>query len=220
MKDRELNEILKRAAVPDRAADYWERFPSQVAAGIKRRSQHARTEKSADAPVAGVAEEGNAWAWVSTFRSLVSRPAFIVAVAAICLAVGFGVGTWKGQRPPGKDAQLAEARKYFHELEALFPNQLQGIVFDQQGTHLVLAPEPKLPASPPLYLKVCGPKGCQRFVTFSGQQIHVNGDVCDVLVDHQGNVLVVGQETLWSDTRGAVRNGPYQIEAKALQANL
>ena len=121
---------------------------------------------------------------------------------------------------PGKDSQLAEARKYFHELEALFPNQLQAIVFDQQGTHLVLAPEPNLPASPPLYLKICGPKGCQRFVTFSGQQIRVNGDVCDVLADRQGNVLVVGQETLWADAKAAVRSGPYQIEARALETNL
>ena len=84
----------------------------------------------------------------------------------------------------------------------------------------MLAPEPNLPASPPLYLKICGPKGCQRFVTFSGQQIRVNGDVCDVLVDHQGNVLVVGRETLWSDAKAAARIGPYQIEARALETTL
>ena len=133
---------------------------------------------------------------------------------------GVVLGSWKGHRSPGKDPQLAEARKYFHELEVLFPNQLQAIVFDQQGTHLVLAPEPNLPASPPLYLKICGPKGCQRFVTFSGQQIRVNGDVCDVLVDHQGKVLLVGQETLWSDAKASVKRGPYRIEARALEATL
>src|ERR1035441_5621913 len=220
MNNEELNEVLKRSAVPERKADYWERFPSQVTAEIKRRGQHARAAKSAVAPVAGMAVEGNAWAWACSLRSLVSKPAFVLGVAAICLAVGFVLGSWKGQLPPGKDAQLAEARKYFRELDALFPNQLQAIVFDQQGPHLVLAPEANVPASPPLYLKICGPNGCQRFVTFSGQQIRVNGDVCDVLVDHQGKVLVVGQETLWSDARGAVRSGPYQIEARALEANL
>ena len=220
MKDTELNDVLKRAAVPERKADYWERFPRQVTAEIKRRGQHARAEKRADAPVPAVADGSSAWMWVGVFRALVSRPAFVLGVAAVCLAVGFVLGSWRGQRPSGQDSQLAEARKYFHELEALFPNQLQGIVFDQQGTHLVLAPEPNLPASPPLYLKVCGPQGCQRFITFSGQQIRVNGDVCDVLVDHQGKVLVVGQETLWSDARGAVRRGPYQIEAKVLEASL
>jgi hypothetical protein len=158
--------------------------------------------------------------WASAFRFLLSKPAVALGVAVACLALGFVLGSWRGQYSPGKDAQLAEARKYFHELEALFPNQLQAIVFDQQGTHLVLAQEANLPASPPLYLKICGPKGCQRFVTFSGQQIRVNGDVCDVLVDHRGNVLVVGQETLWSDAKAATRRGPYQIEARALEAAL
>ena len=56
-KDTELNEVLKSAAVPERGADYWERFPSQVTAEIDRRRQHARAEKSADTalpgPVAG-----------------------------------------------------------------------------------------------------------------------------------------------------------------------
>jgi hypothetical protein len=220
MKDTKLNEVLRRAAVPERKADYWERFPSRVTAEIERRRQNARAEKRADAPVPAVADGSTTWTWATAFRAFVSRRAFVLGVAAVCLAVGFVLGSWRGLRPSGQDAQLAEARKYFHELEALFPNQLQAIVFDQQGTHLVLAPEPNLPVSPPLYLKICGPQGCQRFITFSGQQIRVNGDVCDVLVDHQGKVLVVGQETLWSDARGAVRRGPYQIEAKVLEASL
>ena len=220
MKDRELNEVLKRAAVPERKADYWERFPSQVTAEIKRRGQHARAEKRADAPVPAMADGSITWTWATAFRAFVSRPAFVLGVAVVCLAVGFALGSWRGQRSSGQDAQLAEARKYFHELEALFPNQLQTIVFDQQGTHLVLAPEPNLPVSPPLYLKICGPKGCQRFITFSGQQIRVNGDVCDVLVDHQGHVLVVGQETLFADAKATTKTGQYQVEARALEANL
>jgi hypothetical protein len=220
MKDRELNEVLKRAVVPERKADYWERFPSQVTAEIERRRQHARAARSADAPVPAVADDRTTWTWAAAFHSLGGKPAFAIGVAVVCLALGFVLGSWRGQRSPGTDSQLMEARKYFHELEALFPNQLQAIVFDQQGTHLMLAPEPNLPASPPLYLKVCGPKGCQRFVTFSGQQIPVNGDVCDVLVDRQGHVLVVGRETLWSDAKGAARSGPYQVEARALEATL
>ena len=210
MKDKELNEVLKRAAVPERGEEYWERFPSQVTAEIERRRQHLRAADAGD----------RTWAWTGALRSFFGKPAFALGVAAICLALGFGLGSWNGHRSPGKDTQLAEARKYFRELDALFPHQLQAIVFDQQGTLLMLAPEPNLPASPPLYLKICGPKGCQRYVTFSGQQIHVNGDLCDVLVDHQGKVLVVGQETLWSDAKAAVRSGPYQIEARALEANL
>jgi hypothetical protein len=139
-------------------------------------------------------------------------------VAAICLALGFALGSRSGHRTSGTDPQFAEARKYFHELEGLFPNQLQAIVFDQQGTHLVLAQKANLPASPPLYLKICGPdKGCRRFVTFSGQQIEVNGELCDVLADGQGKVLLVGRQLLWSGSQAGHRMGPYRVEARPLE---
>jgi len=220
MRDRELNEVLKRVAVPERGEDYWERFPSQVAAEIKRRRQHSRAVRSADAPVLDAADGSSMWSWASAFLALVRKPAFVLTVAAVCLALGFVLGSWKGLPAPGKDSQLAEAREYFHELEALFPHQLQAIVFDQQGTHLVLAPEPNLPASPPLYLKVCGPKGCQRFVTFSGQQIRVNGDVCDVLAEGRGGVLLVGRQLLWAGAQSSEARGGYRIEAQTLEAHL
>ena len=132
----------------------------------------------------------------------------------------FFLGFWRGQRSLSDDPQLAAARKYFHEIEALFPNQVQAIVFDQRGTQLVLAQEPNVPASPPLYLKVCGPKGCQRFVTFSGQQIRVNGDVCDVLADGRGEVLLVGRQLLWSGSKAVAASGGYQVEARALENHL
>ena len=219
MKDTELNEVLRRAAVPERRADYWERFPSQVTAEIERRQQCARTENNPRAPGVAVVEGGTAWAWVSAFRSLFRKPTSALGVTVVCLTLGLVLGSWNGHRSPGKDPQVTEARKYFHELEALFPNQLQAIVFDQQGAHLVLAPEPNLPASPPLYLKICGPEGCQRFVTFSGQQISVNGEVCDVLSDHHGNVLVVGRQLAWSGSKASARSGQYQIEARALEGS-
>ena len=220
MKDTELNEVLKRASVPKRGEDYWARFPSQVAAEIERRRQFTRAERSMDA--SGTAEDdgGTTWSWAFAFRSLGAKPVFVVAVAAVCLLLGFVFGSWKGTLSPDGDSQLAEARKYFHELETLFPDQLQAIVFDQQGTHLVLAPTADVPASPPLYLRISGPEGSRRVVTFSGQQIRVNGEVCDVLVNHQGKVLVVGQETLWSDAKVAIKGGAFRIEARALEANL
>ena len=210
----------KRVAVPERGADYWERFPGQVAAEIERRKQAALAEKSADAGVRTMTDPNNAWSWATALRCLASKPAFALAVAAVCLTLGFVLGSWREQRSPGDDPQLAEAQQYFREIQRLFPHQLQAIVFDQQGAHLVLAQEPNLPASPPLYLKICGPRGCQRFVTFSGQQIRVNGEVCDVLSDHQGNVLVVGRQLLWSGSKAGARSGQYQIEARALENRL
>jgi hypothetical protein len=220
MKDMELNEVLKRAAVPERGADYWERFPARVTAEIDRRKQESCAERSLPGAPRKAASVSNHWSWASVVRSLGGKPAFALGLATACVALGFVLGFWKGPRSPVNEPQLAEVRKYFREIEALFPNQLQAIIFDQQGTHLVLTREPNLPASPPLYLKVCGPKGCQRFVTFSGQQIQVNGEVCDVLADHEGNVLLVGRQLLWSGSRAVARSGPYQIEARALETTL
>jgi len=218
MIDRELKEVLKRATVPEREADYWEHFPERVRAEIQRRNQAAGAQRSPGVPGSAGISAGAAWSWASVWRLLGSKPAFALGAAAVYLALGLLVGFWKGHRAPGDDPQLAAVRKYFHEIEALFPNQLQAIIFDERGTHLALAREPNLPASPPLYLRICGPDGCQRFITFSGQQIRVNGEVCDVLADHQGNVLLVGPQMVWSSAQAGPKAGRYTIEARPLQA--
>ena len=43
MNDKELNEVLKRATVPEREPDYWERFPGRVIGEIERRTRSAST---------------------------------------------------------------------------------------------------------------------------------------------------------------------------------
>jgi hypothetical protein len=257
MKDAELNEILKRATVPERGGDYWEQFPGRVMVEMERRNRQAGAEKNAatitvatkarpggtgripsppleerarerrpfvtkslcrNGRVPAAPDASDEWSWATALRALRAKPALALGVATLCLALGFVLSLWKGQRSPAGDPQLATARKYFQEIEALFPNQLQAIVFDEQGTHLVLAREPNLPASPPLYLRICGPKGCQRFVTFSGQQILINGDICDVLTDGRGGVLLVGRQLVWSSDQARAGSGPYRIEAKPLEA--
>lgn len=216
MKDAELNEVLQRARVPEREAGYWEQFPGRVTGEIKRRGQDALADKSVGVAARSVSDAGAAWHWASVYRFLRTKAAFAVGLAAVCLMAGFFLGLWKGRSSPGSDLQLADVRKYYHEIEALFPNQLQAIVFDQKGTHLVLAQEPNLPASAPLYLKICGPEGCERFVTFSGQQIRLNGEVCEVLTDGEGNVLLVGHKMVWSSAQAVAKAGRYRIEAQPL----
>lgn len=213
MNDTELNDVLKRATVPERGTDYWEQFPTRVTAELERRRQNVRTQRSPDVAVRPVTNRGYWWSCASALRSLGSRPAFALGVAVICVALGLVLGLWRGQRLPGSDPQLAAARKYFREIEALFPNQLQAIVFDERGTQLVLAQEPNLPASAPLYLKICGPRGCQRFVTFSGQQIRVKGDSFEVLVDAKGHVLLVGNKLVWTSADTSARIGEYRFAA-------
>jgi hypothetical protein len=218
--DKELNEVLKRAAVPERRGDYWERFPGRTMAEIERRSEAGQAERGLDTSLRARSERSDGWSWTTLLRPLVSRSAIAIGAAAVCLTLGFVLGFWRGHGSPGSDPQFAEARKCFQEIQGLFPHQLQAIVFDQQGAHLVLAQKADVPASPPLYLKICGPGGCQRFVTFSGQQIRFNGEECDVLSDHEGNVLVVGQQSLWASSQAGTRSGQYQLEARVLESRL
>jgi hypothetical protein len=205
MNDDKLNEILKSASVPERAGEYWEKFPGRVIAKLHWRKQNAEARQFARPRASG-------------FRFL-RLPVFGAGLAVACILLGFGVGFWKGRQSIAPErAQLAEALKCYREIAGLFPNQIQSIVFDQKGAHLVLAEQPNVPASTPLYVKICGSAGCQRFVTFSGQQIQVNGDTFDVLVDRRGDVMVVGAQSVWSSSEPLQSVGGYRIEARPLPA--
>jgi hypothetical protein len=99
----------------------------------------------------------------------------------------------------------------------MFPQQIRSIAFDQQGARLTLAETADVPVSPALYVRIIGPGGCENFVTFSGQQIRVNGDVFEVLVDRRGGILLVGEEVVWSSAMGKAEAGIYRIAAKRLE---
>jgi hypothetical protein len=198
MNNQDLHEVLKSVSVPDQPPEYWAEFPQRVSRQLRRPEQRAQGFES---------------------RRVAKRfvPAWGIGLALVCVVIAWAFGFWSRKHSPASAQQLAQERKYFREIEALFPNQVQAITFDQQGAHLVLAPEPNVPSSPALYLKICGAEGCQRFITFSGQQIRINGDACEVLVDRQGAVLLVGRDFLWSSSAKAGEKALYRIEAKPLE---
>ncbi len=208
MTNHELDEILKAAPAPSRTPEYWAAFPKQV-------MHHLRQAPASAPEAAGPRPQTftTARRWTTALRT---HPAFAFGLAAACLAVGLFIGLHYGRPGVPSDFQLAEARKCYSEVTALFPNQLQALVLDATGGHLVLAPEPNVPISTPLYLKICGPNGCRRIVTFSGQRIAVNGISFEVLTDRQGEVLLVGEQSVWSSSQP---NQPFdgcRIEARPL----
>lgn len=214
MKNRELEQILKSEQPPERAGEYWEKFPKRVLAEIESRETRAVQQGS------GAADALELPGLVRAFCcALLSRPALLIGGAAVCVVFAFFLGVRQGTRSGTGDVQLAEARRCFSEIATLFPNQLQALVLDAVGAHLVLAEQADVPASPPLYVKITGPKGSQRFVTFSGQRIRVNGDSFEVLVDRQGEVMLVGKQSVWSSSEPGAKAGPYRIEARPLPAN-
>lgn len=217
MNNRELEDLLKSAPAPERSAEYWETFAGKVVGRLRERAQPAGLagQKSADS----LGRRPASPTWIERLAALRFAPrlaAGAAACAVVCVAAGLAFHARQGQRDAGANTELVQARKYFGEIHALFPNQLQAIIFGPQGARLELADRANLPSSPPLYLKVCGPDGCQRFVTFSGQQIRIDGEVCDVLLDHQGNVLLVGRRLVWNSAHPAKASSQYQIEASLL----
>ncbi|MBI3853809.1 MAG: hypothetical protein HY298_26590 [Verrucomicrobia bacterium] len=200
MNNSDLERVLKSAEVSARSDEYWEQFPKRVTANTHWQSQTAgkfTTEKPRRLTLA------------TSLKRL--------ALASACVAVGLVIGFWRGQAPDETVLSLTQAKKYFREIEILFPNQLQAIVFDEQGARLILGEKADVPNSPPVYLRICGPHGCQTFVTFSGQQIRVNRDEFDVLLDAKGNVMLVGRRFVWSSASLGSKTSPYRIEARTLE---
>lgn len=211
MNDSELEQILRGASVPEKAGEYWDQFARQVMNEAARR----RAAGQAPAPAAARAYQSGTAAWLAL---VAGRHAFAITACAICLLVGLVLGISLAGHSAG-DPQLALARKCFSEVAALFPNQVQALVLDSNGGHLVLAEHPDVPSVSPLYIKIIGPKGEHRFVTFSGQRIQVNNDSFEVLLDGQGEVLLVGKQSVWSSSDPGIKAGLYRIEARPLPTN-
>jgi hypothetical protein len=209
MNDSELNDLLKSARVPDKSDAYWEKFPGQVIGEIE-----IRAPRNVDGPVR-FAPSHTVRPWFSFLRN----PALSFGLVTLALVAFVSLVTFVPLKNKSSIStqQLQEAQKYYREIESLFPNQLEAIVLDQSGPRLVLAKEPTVPNSPPLYVKICSPQNCQRFITFSGQQIHVNGESFDVLMDRQGHVLLMGRDTIWSDSTSAGKASNVRIEAIPLR---
>jgi len=146
------------------------------------------------------------------------RTAVAVGLSSVLVVAALLIRFQAKQNLTFGDPQFAELQKCYREIEPLFPNQLKAIIWDNTGgPELVLAEAATVPSSTPLYLRICGPNGCRRFVTFSGQQIQVNGDVCDVLLDRQGNIIIAGRQLVWSSAKATGTAGHYQIEARPVR---
>ncbi len=203
MNNAELDKTLRRAKVPDPRAGYWDDLPANVQREIARGASTARGE------VAGRRFDA---------IRLVLRRAVPLTLAAACLMVGFFWGAhWRKGRAANA-VEIAEARACWREAAALFPNQLQAIEFDQQGSRLVLSEQANRPIFPPVFVRLCDGKRCQGFVTFSGQQISVNGESFEVLIDRKGEILLAGNASVWNSATDTASFGRYKVMARPLAA--
>lgn len=208
MKNAELDRILQSASVPKRSETHWTEFPKRVMARAQWLQTHTESEASDS--------RNRPLGFLSSFKFAAAGLGLVVI--GLFLAVYFGLR--QGGLPPITDPQLAAAREYWREIGMLFPHQIQAIVLDHGAPQIVLADQPDIPASSPLYLRVYSPKGSQNFVTFSGQQINLNGEICEVLLDHEGKVLLMGQHQVWPSGHSGGKNAIYQVAARLLEKTL
>jgi hypothetical protein len=195
MNKPEIESILKKARLPEIAGESLDMLPRRVAARLNRNDPLPRPA-----------------------RGFAPRLAWAVGVAA-CVAIAFAVGQWRGRMEtaaiPAKDS-LASA-KLIHEMMVLFPNQIRAIVQDDGGgVKLVLSDTGDVPASPPLYVRISDGKHSSSFVTFSGQEIQVNGQKITVLADPRGGIILAGTQFVWSSAGRPSAAGHLKIEARNL----
>ena len=193
MNDSELDKKLKAAREPALDTDYQEEFPRLVLAGLRSARQQQNPPE----------------------RSWLPRFAWGLAAAA-CLVVAFAAGHWSGRMERATAADTLADAKLVHETLAMFPNRVRAIVQDEHGLNLVLSEHEDVPASTPIYVRICEGGRCSSLVTFSGQEIQIAGQKLTVLSQADGGIILEGNKFLWSTGRPLYADKNLKIEAKNL----
>ncbi len=191
MDNLELEKKLKAAQVPARDAGYWESFPRGVQAALRA------------APARHPASE----------RRWLPRLAWSGGAALACLMLGFAIGHWRGRMEQRDPAALLQNGKMLREVMTLFPNRVRAIVQDEHGVQLVLADQPDVPVSTPIYVRLCDGQNCASLVTFSGQEIELAGQKVTVLADARGGIILTGNQFVWSSDEPVRTVSRLKIEA-------
>lgn len=196
MKKPELDSILKRARLPEISEASLELFPRRVAARLKRHEPSVRAARKFLPRLA--------WAFAVTLCGI------------LAIAIVQRNGKMETRSAPEPDS-LANV-KLIRETMALFPHRVRAIVQDERGLNLVLSENDDVPSSPPLYVRICDGKKCSSVVTFSGQEIELAGQKISVLADGRGEIILTGDQFVWSNAERAAAGNHLNIEAKNLGA--
>jgi hypothetical protein len=195
MNNSELDSVLRKARLPQPSEEFWADLPQQIA----RQSNRSRLEN------------------LSSRQSRFSRLAWGFATI-VCILIAFAIGLWRGQDE--KEANISRDilanPKLVQETLAMFPGQVRAIVEDQRGLNVVLSDTNNVPASTPLYVRVCNGKECAAVVTFSGQDIQIAGQKMTVLSDARGGIILLGSDFAWSSSQPTIAKSDLKITAKNL----
>lgn len=192
MKKPDLDSILKRARLPEIPEESLELFPRRLVARLKRHEAPSRVA-----------------------RSFLSWLALAFGLAA-CVLIAFAIGHWRGRMEQNSGPDVLANAKLIQETLVMFPNRVRAIVRDKHGLRLILSDKADVPASTPIYVRICDGKNCSTLVTFSGQEIQMAGQKVTVLADAQGGIILEGSHFVWSSTARMYASKHLKIEARNL----
>jgi hypothetical protein len=199
MTNPELESILKKARPPEIPAASLEMFPRLIMARLKRIGPESRATSNLSPRLA----------WVFG----------LVACVAIALAIMRSPIGHMVNLPPRAADSLASL-KLVREMVAMFPHRVRAIVEDDRGLNLVLSDNDDVPTSAPLYVHICDGKHCSSVVPFSGQEIDVGGQKITVLDDPRGEIIVEGNQFVWSSAQEFGGRSHLRIDAKELEKTM
>jgi len=153
MKNSELENLLKRAKAPKHSREYREQFPKRVVAELRqiRRPERFETRR-------------------------LPKLAWAMSTAAACAVIIFVAGHFQHNPVVNSSHELLSNTKLVSETLAMFPNRVRAIVQDERGLSLILSEHEDVPASTPLFVKVCDRHHCSAVVTFSGRRCRLVGE--------------------------------------------
>ncbi len=206
MNDSDLDSILRNARIPQPPEDFWTEMPSQMARQLNRSRMEGVQPIIQPSPA--------------------RFPRLAWGVATIfCIVTAFGIAHWRGQaqreaqREANSSQDVLANAQFVRETLATFPGQVRAIVEDQRGLNVILSATDNIPASSPLYVRVCNGKECAAMVTFSGQEIQIAGQKMTVLSDPHGGIILMGNDFAWSSSGPALAKNNLKITAKNLDPN-
>jgi hypothetical protein len=194
MTDRELDQKLKAARTPALEPDYADDLPRLVFAQLRSTSERQPAD-------------------TFSFTRLVwgGGAAFLYLLVGLMM-----VHSWR-KSETASFSDLMQNTTLIRETLAMFPNQVRAIMQDEHGINVILADQPNVPGSAPLYVRISDGKSWSSFVTFSGQDIQISGQNITVLSDVGGGIILEGNHFLWSKSFNTQMYKGLNIRAKSLQ---
>jgi hypothetical protein len=201
MNNRELDRLLKTAPLPERNEAYWREFPESVARRIRvellPNQTHARENF-------GTLSK---WRWWLGFAGAAAAVAFFVAS--------------ENRRDSRSDEQLQALRTCYQQTADLFPRQLEAMMLGADGPQLQLSDAPDVPATPPLFVRICPPSSrCTTVVSFSGRKIRVSGEEFEILANGAGEIFLIAKEGVWTSGQMPVGGKAWRFESGWLERSL